>query len=87
MLLFFVLYSLRMGISSALGGQMGEFIQLWAVPSTWLYLVTLVLNFFLVVVAFFGEEITNMNNGMNTDWMGPYFTKKRLWHNHNVTTE
>lgn len=36
-------------------------------------------------VAFFGEEITNMNNGMNTDWMGPYFTKKRLWHNHNVT--
>ena len=56
MLLFFVLYSLRMGISSALGGQMGEFIQLWAVPSTWLYLVTLVLNFFLVVVAFFGEE-------------------------------
>ena len=56
MLLFFVLYSLRMGISSALGGQMGEFIQLWALPSTWFYLVTLVLNFFLVVVAFFGEE-------------------------------
>ena len=56
MVLFFVLYSLRMGISSALGGQMGEFIQLWALPSTWLYLVTLVLNFFLVVVAFFGEE-------------------------------
>ena len=56
MLLFFVLYSLRMGISYALGGQMGEFAQLWTQPSTWLYLVTLIVNFFLVVVAFFGEE-------------------------------
>ena len=29
---------------------------MWTQPSTWLYLVTLIVNFFLVVVAFFGEE-------------------------------
>lgn len=55
-LLFFVLYSLRMGISYAMGGQMGDFGKIWTLPSTWGYLVTVVLNFFLVVVAFFGEE-------------------------------
>lgn len=55
-LLFFLLYSLRMGISYAIGGQIGEFAELWVSPSTWIYLVTIVFNFFLVVIAFFGEE-------------------------------
>ena len=55
-LLFFVLYSIRMGISSAAGGQMEAFGAVWTDPSTWIYMITLFLNFFLVVTAFFGEE-------------------------------
>lgn len=34
--------------------------------------------------AFFGAEIANMGK-MNTDWMGSYFNKKRIWHNHMLT--
>lgn len=45
-----------MGISYALGGELGDFEKIWTLPSTWFYLVTAVFNFFLVVVAFFGEE-------------------------------
>lgn len=55
-LLFFVLYSLRMGISCALGGQLEDFGKVWTEPSSWGYLVVSVINFFLVTVAFFGEE-------------------------------
>ena len=55
-LLFFVLYSIRMGISSAVSGQLGAFGAVWADPSTWIYLFSMILNFFLVVAAFFGEE-------------------------------
>lgn len=55
-LLFFVLYSVRMGIASAAEGQTAAFGAIWAESSTWIYLITLLLNFFLVVTAFFGEE-------------------------------
>ena len=55
-LLFFVLYSVKMGIASAAGGQLGAFGKIWADPAAWLYLVSLFINFFLVAVAFFGEE-------------------------------
>ena len=34
--------------------------------------------------AFFGTEINNMGK-VDTDWMGPYFNKLRLWHSHNLT--
>lgn len=34
--------------------------------------------------AFFGAEIANMGK-MDTDWMGRYFSQKRLWHSHSLT--
>lgn len=55
-LLFFVLYIVRMGGASAAGGQIEEFIAVWTEPYTSIYLINLFLNFFLVVTAFFGEE-------------------------------
>ena len=55
-LLFFVLYSVRMGIGSAAAGQLEAFGAVWTDPVTWIYLLTIFLNFFLVVTAFFGEE-------------------------------
>ncbi len=36
-----LLYSVRMGISSAAGGQMEAFGAVWIEPSTWIYLITL----------------------------------------------
>lgn len=55
-LLFFALYTVRMGIASAAGGQLDDFGKIWADPITWTYLVSLFINFFLAAAAFFGEE-------------------------------
>ena len=54
--LFFILYSLRMGLSCIWAGQTKEFAAVWADPSTWGYLLSAAINFFQVVAAFFGEE-------------------------------
>jgi CAAX amino terminal protease family. len=55
-LLFIGLYLLRLVIASALGGQLSEFGKIMANPTTWIMFFTVLLNFFLAVVAFFGEE-------------------------------
>lgn len=54
--LFFVIYMLRNVISYALGGQLSDIMQTFAQPYTWINLAALIPNFFLVFVAFFGEE-------------------------------
>ena len=55
-LLFIGLYLLRFVIASALGGQLSEFGKIMANPTTWIMFFTVLVNFFLSVVAFFGEE-------------------------------
>lgn len=55
-LLFFIIYMLRSAVSFALSGQIGSFLQVFSQPYTWINLVALIPNFFLVFVAFFGEE-------------------------------
>ena len=55
-LLFIGLYLLRLVIASALGGQLSEFGKIMANSTTWIMFFTVLLNFFLAVVAFFGEE-------------------------------
>ncbi|HJC25726.1 MAG TPA: CPBP family intramembrane metalloprotease [Candidatus Eisenbergiella merdavium] len=55
-LLFFVLYFLRIFLSYLAEGMPGEFFTLFTNPYLWLNLVLLPLNFFLVYAAFFGEE-------------------------------
>ena len=55
-LLFLLLYFLRTAVSYGLGGQLELFGALMASPYTWIYLVTMPVNFFVVFVAFFGEE-------------------------------
>lgn len=51
-----MLYSLRIGISCAVSGQIEAFGAIWTEPTTWVYLISIIFNFFLVVAAFFGEE-------------------------------
>ena len=55
-LLFFLIYILRSGISCALSGQLSALLQVFAQPYTWINLAALIPNFFLVFIAFFGEE-------------------------------
>lgn len=54
--LFFLIYILRSGISCALSGQLSALLQVFAQPYTWINLAALIPNFFLVFLAFFGEE-------------------------------
>lgn len=55
-LLFFIIYMLRNAISYALSGQIGTLLNVFAQPYTWINLAALIPNFFLVFIAFFGEE-------------------------------
>ena len=55
-LLFLGLYLLRFVIASALGGQLEAFKEIMANPTTWIMFFSVMINFFLSVVAFFGEE-------------------------------
>lgn len=55
-LLFFIIYMLRNAISYALSGQIGTLLNVFAHPYTWINLAALIPNFFLVFIAFFGEE-------------------------------
>lgn len=55
-LLFIGLYLLRFVVISALGGQLSEFGKIMVNPTTWIMFFTVLVNFFLAVVAFFGEE-------------------------------
>ena len=43
-------------IACALSGQLSEFGKIMANPTTWIIFFTVLVNFFLSVVAFFGEE-------------------------------
>lgn len=55
-ILFFVLYLLRTAVSYGLSGEIGILGEIAANPNTWIMLVSLAVNFFLVFIAFFGEE-------------------------------
>ena len=55
-LLFIGLYLLRFVIACALSGQLSEFGKIMANPTTWIIFFTVLVNFFLSVLAFFGEE-------------------------------
>lgn len=55
-ILFVGLYLLRTVISYAVSGDISELGSIAANPLTWIMAGTLVLNFFLVFIAFFGEE-------------------------------
>lgn len=54
--LFLVLYTLRMTVAYVLGGEFSVLSALVKNPTTWINFVMLIPNFFLVFVAFFGEE-------------------------------
>ena len=54
--IFVLLYILRMFISALPAGQAGDLGMILASPVTWIYLIALPVNFFLVFVAFLGEE-------------------------------
>lgn len=55
-ILFVALYLLRTVISYAASGEIGEMGKIAANPMTWIMTGSLILNFFLVFIAFFGEE-------------------------------
>lgn len=55
-LLFFVLYILRLLLSCALEGQMQMFMEIIANPMTFWMIAVLVINYFFSFTAFFGEE-------------------------------
>ena len=55
-LLFLVLYMLRIFFSYVIAGETGAFLTLMGNPYLLLSLITLPINFFLVFTAFFGEE-------------------------------
>lgn len=54
--LFLVIYILRTVVSYALSGQLSDIAQTLASPYTWINLAAMIPNFFLVFIAFFGEE-------------------------------
>lgn len=56
MLLFFVLYMLRLLFSCALEGQTSVFVEIVTDPMTYFMLLSLVISFFLSFSAFLGEE-------------------------------
>ena len=55
-LIFLGLYFLRIFLSYLIEGEPGMFFEMFKSPYTWLNLLVLPLNFFLVYTAFFGEE-------------------------------
>ena len=55
-LLFFVLYILRLFLSYAIEGQISTFVEIFTSPSTYGMLLVLIVNFVFVYTAFFGEE-------------------------------
>lgn len=55
-LLFVVLYVLRTAIAYGVSGQLGMMGEIAKNPMTWMLLFSILLNFFLVFAAFFGEE-------------------------------
>ncbi|HCT90599.1 MAG TPA: CPBP family intramembrane metalloprotease domain-containing protein [Lachnospiraceae bacterium] len=55
-LLFLVLYFLRVGIAYGAGGQLSLFAEIMANPQTWIIVAMLPLQFLLAYIAFFGEE-------------------------------
>lgn len=54
--LFVGLYILRTAIAYGVSGQIAVMGQIAANPTTWLLVITFFVNFFLVFIAFFGEE-------------------------------
>ncbi len=54
--LFLVLYLLRIAIYSAFAGQLGSFVSIFQSVEAWVYIGILPLNFLLGYMAFFGEE-------------------------------
>lgn len=56
MLLFFVLYILRLLLSCIITGQTSLFVTTFTNPMTYLMMINLVFSFFLAFTAFFGEE-------------------------------
>jgi membrane protease YdiL (CAAX protease family) len=54
--LFLGLYILRTIFSCAISGQINQFVDLVKNPTTWIGIGALPINFFLVFIAFFGEE-------------------------------
>ncbi|WP_313584106.1 CPBP family intramembrane glutamic endopeptidase [Lacrimispora sp.] len=55
-LLYLILYFGRTVIMYILSGQMQTMFELIQKPVTWLMLITLPINYFLIFIAFFGEE-------------------------------
>lgn len=55
-LLFTALYLLRSLIALALEGQIKQMADIFADPFTWIMLVSILLNYVFVFIAFFGEE-------------------------------
>ncbi len=55
-LLYLILYFGRTVIMYILSGQMHTMLELIQKPVTWLMLITLPINYFLIFIAFFGEE-------------------------------
>lgn len=54
--LFLLLYVGRIAVSSAISGGMHQLIALFQNPYTYIMLVSIAINFFMVFAAFFGEE-------------------------------
>ena len=55
-LLFLLLYTGRSVVSFALAGQFSQVGVIFSSPQSWIVLVALIPNFFLIFLAFFGEE-------------------------------
>lgn len=55
-LLFIALYTVRIALSVALNGGMAEFLAYMQTSAPWILLAMLPVNYFLVFIAFFGEE-------------------------------
>ncbi len=55
-LLFFVLYVVRLLISCLIEGQMDLFVQIFTDSATYMMILLLIINFIFVFTAFFGEE-------------------------------
>ncbi len=55
-LLFFVLYLVRLLLSCVIEGQLSMFVDIFTEPSTYLMILILVINFVFSFTAFFGEE-------------------------------
>ncbi len=55
-LLFFVLYLIRLFLAGLLDGSIKEFAGLFTAPAIWVGMVMLVINFYITFIIFFGEE-------------------------------